>query len=216
MSLTLLAIACGLLVGWGCGGTVGVVRDIPLVSWPLLALGLAARAAPEVAEVPTPVAWNALAALALAGFCLRNLKLIGLGVIGVGITLNLSVTLANGGMPVEPDALATAGITAGAVSPSELELAGGRHVASADDRIRWLGDRIPVPAFGVVVSFGDLVVLVGLADLTANLLLARRQRLVVSGPAPPREPRRHDRNPPTDPDRDAAPTDADRELMTIG
>ena len=78
--------------------------------------------------------------------------------LGIGVCLNLAVVVANGGMPVDSAALAGVGRPALDVTRGFL----GKHVAmTADTRLAWLGDRIPVPVQHNVISIGD--VLMGVA-----------------------------------------------------
>ena len=84
-------------------------------------------------------------------------------------------TMANGTMPVDPDALVAAGM-ADAADRDRIEVTGARHVLEDDDHLTFLADIIPVPWAGRVVSFGDLIVLVGVADTVANQLCRRRRR----------------------------------------
>jgi len=215
MWLTLLAISIGLLVGWALGGTVGVVRNIGLLSWPFLAIGLALRIVPEVVDVPLAMLAFAASSVLLILFCLRNLRIIGLGVLAVGIAVNLFVSVLNWGMPVDGDALVGAGILSAEDLASGIELRGVRHLETSSDFFTVLDDHIPVRLMTAVVSFGDLIVLVGMADLTANLLLARRQRLVINGPRrrttpPPRQARQDLGSRPRPSD------EGDREIVTVG
>lgn len=226
MWLTLLAISIGLLVGWALGGTVGLVRNIRLASWPLLAVGLPIQLSSEIIELPFSMALSILSSGLLILFCLRNLRIIGLGVLAVGFAVNVFVSVLNWGMPVNGEALVDANVATAADVASGIEFRGNRHLETNADFFTTLDDRIPVRLMTVVVSFGDLIVLVGLADITANLLLARRQRLIVEGPPRPVGPRRArsraeqrpDSAPEPEflPDSDSQPADPrDRELVSI-
>ncbi len=64
------------------------------------------------------------------------------------------------------------------------ELGPGRRLAEPDDRLEVLTAIIPIPAFGLVVTFGDLIALIGLADV--GFRLAKRtapRHSGASGPA---------------------------------
>lgn len=112
----------------------------------------------------------------LTGFALLNLHLIGMGVLSTGLALNAAVVLVNGAMPVRASAVVRAGIA----RPGELvlvDLGAGRRYEEVGDWLPVLGDVIPVPALGAVMSFGDLIVLVGIAVVAADLVrYARRPR----------------------------------------
>jgi hypothetical protein len=102
-----------------------------------------------------------------------------MGVVFVGIALNVLVIGVNGGMPVRDDAIVAAGIV-----PREeidaLDFGSKRHRETDDDRLTVLGDIVPVPFAEEVLSFGDLAMSVGVATVLANLL--RKQRRRVSSP----------------------------------
>ena len=127
--------------------------------------------------------------VALAGFaCLlafaaANMHLVGMGVLIVGLGLNVFVMALNGGMPVRTSALVAADV----VEQHEvdgLELRGPRHVERPRDRLVELGDIIPVPVVDEVVSFGDLILLVALTDVAAHLVRRRRRQESMSSASP--------------------------------
>jgi hypothetical protein len=114
----------------------------------------------------------AVASLAgLVGFSVANLHLTGMGVMMIGLSVNLFAIMANGGMPVSARALVAAKIV-NADEVAHVELRGARHLESPFDAITVLGDIIPMRR--QVVSFGDLIIAVATADVVAHL--ARRQR----------------------------------------
>ncbi len=112
---------------------------------------------------------------ALAAFAGSNLHLTGVAVVGVGVVVNLSALLLNNGMPVRPEALVRAEI----VTEAELatvEVAAPRHLETDADRFAILGDVLPVPVVRTVLSFGDLIVLFGLADALRDVARRHRRR----------------------------------------
>jgi hypothetical protein len=115
--------------------------------------------------------------LSLAGlivFALRNRALLGMSIVALGLGANLAVVVLNDGMPVRREALVSAGL-ASADEVDRVEISGVQRLERDSDRLVFLGDVIPLPETEQVLSFGDLVILVGLADVAANLLLARRR-----------------------------------------
>lgn len=50
---------------------------------------------------------------------------------------------------------------------------GSRHLRDSGDTLWWLGDVIPLREFKLVLSFGDLILLLGLAVVAANLTLRK-------------------------------------------
>lgn len=170
-----LAIIIGFVVGIARRGRLRAIAGARVVSLPLFVIAVAIGVAVDQLDLPRP-GWWALAGLVVAfAFTVRNLMIVGMAVIGVGIIANLVPIAVNGATPVRGDAL----IEAGMVDADEIErvvLSGPREVADDDTRLGWLGDTIPVAAADQVVSFGDLIILVGVADVIANLMLLRRRR----------------------------------------
>lgn len=103
-----------------------------------------------------------------AVFTLWNRHLVGMGLVSIGLILNVAVIGLNGAMPVRPVAL----VTSGAVAVEDLattDLGAGRRFEEVDDILGWLGDAIPVDLFGAAMSFGDLIILAGVAVLAGEL-----------------------------------------------
>ena len=137
------------------------IRLVPALVVGVFSQLIANRFTGHVAVVLGIVALSLLVAFAAA-----NLHLTGMGVMTIGLSLNLLVVLINGGMPVSAKALRAADL------PDAAELRGARHVERSNDDLTVLGDIIPMN--GLVVSYGDLIIAVATADVIAHL--ARRQR----------------------------------------
>ena len=74
--------------------------------------------------------------------------------LAIGVSLNLAVVAANGGMPVDSGALARVGRRDVDVTRGFLY----KHVPmTGETRLSWLGDRIPVPIQRNVISVGDVL-----------------------------------------------------------
>ncbi len=104
----------------------------------------------------------------LTGFGVLNLHLVGIGVLSIGMALNAAVVLVNGAMPVRASAVVRAGLA----RPGELvlvDLGAGRRYEANGDWLPVLGDVIPVGWIGGVMSFGDLIVLMGIAAVASDL-----------------------------------------------
>jgi len=85
--------------------------------------------------------------------------------LGIGAALNVAVVVANGGMPVDPGALARVGRGGVDVSRGFLY----KHVPMTHDtRLSWLGDRIPVPIQRNVISVGDVLMAVAICLWVAD------------------------------------------------
>lgn len=108
---------------------------------------------------------------ALIAFSVVNLHLTGMGVMTIGLGLNLFAIMTNGGMPVSARALVAADIVP-AADVWSVELRGARHLERANDPMKLFGDIIPMGQ--QVVSFGDLIIAVATVDVIAHLV--RRQK----------------------------------------
>jgi len=93
-----------------------------------------------------------------AAFILANRRLAGIGVLGIGLALNATVTVANGAMPVSVPAAERVGLT-----EADLRLLEDpRHeTVTPQTRLRPLADVLPVPVLREVVSVGDVLAGVG-------------------------------------------------------
>jgi hypothetical protein len=170
-------VAVGLLIGVVLGGRVTALARLPIRSWWLayLAIALQIAAFPSgVLPWSTPnnvasVLWVASYA-ALGAVVVRNVRVPGLAVVGIGQMCNLVAIVANGGhMPVTRGALDAAGLSYD-VRNNSISLA-HPHLAS-------LVDRWAVPGwipFGNVYSIGDVVIGVG---IVATIVIAMRPRIV--------------------------------------
>jgi hypothetical protein len=167
-----VAIVAGVLIGLVRGGRFENLGEATFRLWPVLVLGvLVQTAASFTAEGAVALILASYALLLL--FTAVNLQHAGMGVVFVGIALNLVVIGANDGMPVRDDAIVAAGIVDHDQIPS-LDFGSKRHLETPDDRLTFLGDIIPVPVAEEVLSFGDLAMSVGVATVLAGLLRKRR------------------------------------------
>jgi hypothetical protein len=145
---------------------------------PLLAVGAVGTAVAQGLHGDGGSLAMGLALAVLLAFVAGNLHVTGIAVIGVGLLLNLVAVVLNNGMPVRGGALVAADV----VNADELASTafdGPRHLESGSDRLAVLGDVLPVPITREVLSFGDLIVLVGVADAVREL--GRRRRPAWSG-----------------------------------
>ena len=143
------------------------------VEWPgAIVAGLALRLVVELVDLPGGVALLVFSYGLLLAACFKNFSWTGTGVVAFGLLLMIVPTVVNGGMPVNATALASVGGTT-----TSAALSGERHLSQPGDTLDVLGDIVPVPVAGRVVSFGELIALVGVADLVSNVV-ARRYRRV--------------------------------------
>jgi hypothetical protein len=171
MSFTVVALVVGVVLGFVTGGRARNInrRSLELV-W-LLVISVAVQAAAELLDVSDTLglAMVLVSYVGLAAFAVANIRLVGMPVVLVGLLCNLAVITANGGMPVRAEAI----VASGAATEDELDtldFGAKRHLEGEDDVLVVLGDIIPVPATNEVVSFGDLILAVGIADVMFRLL----------------------------------------------
>jgi hypothetical protein len=189
MALVLLALGIGMVLGRRMQPLRYRHLGAPRVHWwPALALGVVLAIVADrldgTAAVGVGIAGESLLVIGV----LANLHLVGTGVVAVGLGLNLLSMVVDGGVPVRPGALVEAGV----LDPGEVagaKVAGPRHIEDDRDIVPWLGDALPVSPLGTVMSFGDLIVGVGIADVTAHAVRPRRRRAAAPpAPPPPDEP----------------------------
>ncbi|MDQ3354196.1 MAG: DUF5317 domain-containing protein [Actinomycetota bacterium] len=172
MRLALLATLGGLALALVRGGRPANLPSERL-RWSglaFLAVGLywapsLLNAAPSVALALVLMSYAALLTFAAA-----NLRLVGMAVVALGLGLNALVILLNGGMPVDPAAVVAAGL-AGTDEIGSIDLGAGRQWQAPDNPLGVLGDIVPVAPLDEVVSFGDLILAGGLANVAYRLLL---------------------------------------------
>lgn len=189
MRLAVLALLASLAVAVAAGGRLG---NIPAerLRWPTLTLlAVALYWAPNLlgASSSAAVVLILLSYAALLAFALANLRLTGMAVVALGLGLNALVIVANDGMPVDPRAVVSTGLA----RPGELEaieLGAGRQWQEPDDRLAVLGDVVPVAVLDEVVSFGDLVLAAGLANVGFRLLRPAGRRSSAPGRRQGRRP----------------------------
>ena len=167
-----VALAVGAAAGYALGGRLRHLADLglraPLLVAVALALQVGAGLLPEQRRFPLVLCSYAIVALWLVVNATGRSALLGLGLsfLAVGWLLNVAVIVANDGMPVSLSAAREVG-----VGP-DLDVTDGnlyKHVAaSADTRLRGLGDVIPVRHLRSVISVGDIAMVVGIAVAVAS------------------------------------------------
>jgi MFS family permease len=189
-----LALFVGFVAGLAAGGRIDNLASVRL-RWPLLIFGaVIVRLGTELAltnHVPWVEAARVLllgGAYGLLGLGLwRNRALPGIGLALVGIALNATAILLNGGhMPVWQPSLVAAGFgsSVDALSSLHVLLPAGldaSFLAAAGP----LGDIIPVPlpVLRNVLSIGDMILTAGLALFLFTSLLRQQDEPVVPAPS---------------------------------
>lgn len=167
MSFFLVSVAVALGVALLSGGSLRSVLDTRLVAtWSLFAaLGL---------QMALDVFWRdgggGLPRLLLVvsyglliGFCFANLGLKGMTVVAVGIACNALVITVNDGMPVR-------------TAKDSITETVKHHAERPSDDLVVLADIIVVDPLNQALSFGDLIMVVGLADLLVHRSRAGHDR----------------------------------------
>ena len=158
MSFLFVTLALALGIALVTGGRLRNIAATQLRRPSILAAAVGIQLALEVLHPTSGIAGRLASALLvvsyvlLLAFCAANLRLRGLAVVAVGIGLNGAVIALNAGMPIRaPEAV--------------VETTTKHHAERPSDRLTFLGDIILVPALRQSLSFGDLIMLVGLVDV---------------------------------------------------
>ncbi|HEX2850321.1 MAG TPA: DUF5317 family protein [Acidimicrobiales bacterium] len=182
MIYIVVAVVGGVLVGVATGGRLANLGEAPFRIWPALAVGVGLQIAANAMRGGTGLALVLASYVLLLVFAAANLARVGMGLVLVGIAMNVVAIAVNGGMPVRGEAIVAAGIASRREIPT-IEFGSKRHLETPDDRLTFLGDIIPIGLGpGEVLSFGDLVMAVGIADVIVHLM-RQRPRLAFSPPA---------------------------------
>jgi hypothetical protein len=162
-------LVSGVVVGLALGALIGrswkPLLDANVRFLPVLLGSLVVRAiAPFADGFAYPLYVAALAGTVFAASA--NLALRGALLVALGGLLNLAVVIANGGMPVDPAAVALAGTR----MPTDA-----LHVQMVDSSVLApLGDVIPVGIVRNVYSVGDILIAAG-GFVVPFMLLSRKR-----------------------------------------
>ncbi len=185
MRFTMVAVGAGTLIGFLAGGRLSHLGERTFRAWALLAAGIVLQAAAAAAGSGAGLALLVLSYLLLLAFAAANAALVGMWLVALGVGLNLVTIAVNGGMPVRPSALVAAGV-AEAHEVDHLGLGAKRHLERPSDRLTATSDIVPVPVLREVLSFGDIIMSVGVADVIVHLMRPRRRRCPDRSPSPVR------------------------------
>ena len=173
MLLSIFAFGLGCLIGRLRGGSWSGVTSARIHGTGWLVTGITTILVLNLIGPAFPLVWALIGTTCFIVFGLKNLQITGMIIMLLGLLMNTAPLLANGTMPVSDLALQSVG----AVDESgATEITGLRESTSTATRLAAFGDVIPVPVVNSVVSLGDLVMLVALADIATNLLLRARRR----------------------------------------
>ena len=180
-TFTLAAMAVGFLVSLALGGRFRHLAGKTFRLWLLLPMGLLLQVLVEHEGSPAPYVLLLLSYVCLIAFGVANWRLTGMWLIVLGFGLNFLCIAVNHGMPVSHTAIGSLGIED---PPTGVK----HHLERSSDRLEFLGDIIPVPSpVDEALSFGDMIMTVGVADLLFNLMQPprrERRRRRASRPVP--------------------------------
>jgi hypothetical protein len=157
-------LVAGFLVGVAAGGDWRLLQKLDLKLWPALFAGVVARAvAPFLGGLALGSSIVGFLLVSLVAFANRALP--GALLIAVGSLLNAGVISINGGMPVDPGAIAASG---------KPPTADGLHVIlGPETRLPFLADVLLAPVINNVYSVGDVVLAIGGFWMAFRLLKER-------------------------------------------
>lgn len=194
MFFIVLVTAAGLGIGFAVALLRGIaprdvfvrLRVLQINHWSVLVLGavLSLAVALDTNMLAGRYALGVSLALLLAG-CLLNRHITGVLIAAIGISLNLTVLLLNGYLPVSESAVVAAGI----IDFDGLDrvlLGTARRWAGDTTIAAWLGGAIPLALLRDVITLGDMVTAAGLANVGFRLMwpaaaTARRLAAVPQG-----------------------------------
>jgi small-conductance mechanosensitive channel len=185
MSFLFVTLALALGLALVTGGSLRSIGATELRHPGILAAAVGIQLVLEILHPTSGTAGNLASALLVASyvflllFCAANVRLRGLAVVAVGIALNGAVITVNEGMPVRAPEAA-------------VETTTKHHAERRSDKLTFLGDIILVPALRQSLSFGDLIMMVGLVDVLFHCSRkppARRRTATGAAPAEPSEVR---------------------------
>ena len=177
MGVLSIAVLIGLALGLS-RRPAGVHASRPHVDHiPLLGAGALLNAVAAVLDDSAAAIALAASLAVLIAVALVNRHITGIAVVGVGLLVNLVAVAVNEGMPVRAGALVRAGVV-DAQDVATTTFDGARHLETDRDALGVLGDVLPIPIAHEVMSFGDLIVILGAADAVRELSRRRARRPV--------------------------------------
>lgn len=158
MSFFVITLAVAIGIALLSGGSLNRILETRLVARPALFGALALQMILELFwKGPSDTFGHlvlVLSYLLLLGFCAANATLKGMTVVAIGIGLNALVITLNQGMPIR--------------TGSAFEATVKHHAEEPGDKLMVLADIIVVSPLNQALSFGDLIMVVGLADVLVH------------------------------------------------
>ena len=175
MKLLLSVLVLSVCLGYLFGGRLHRLEALRPRWWGLVIIGLGIQFVrlPDGATGTDLVIRTAVLALSyslLLTFALVNVRMPGMFLVVIGLACNMTVIVANGGMPASTQALIDSG-QEDVVAYVREQGADKHHLLTDDDRLTFLADVIAVPQpIGQAVSVGDILVYAGLTWLIVAVM----------------------------------------------
>jgi hypothetical protein len=170
--VTGLALVSGAVIGLATGGRPRFIARHRVRAWWLVLVGFGFQLAADHVDLGSLATVVVVAgAVALLAFASLNPNLVGIGVVAVGVAANALVIGLDNGMPVRPSAVVAAHLATVADEPA-INYGYRHHQQRPSDKLLFLSDIIPIPVQPLqqVVSFGDLILAIGVAATVAHLV----------------------------------------------
>ena len=175
MLLYVVAVAVAFLIPAVTGGSYARMLSVRWHFVSLLFLGLAIQVLLELWTIPREH-WHdwgfgllVASYVLILAFVARNLVIRGMGIVFIGIACNALVITVNQGMPVK--------LPVEWQNKSWAQPTVKHHPQQPDDKLKFLSDIIVLDGpLQSVVSFGDLILLVGLCDVAYNVSRKPKRR----------------------------------------
>lgn len=175
MKLLLAVVLLSVFLGYLFGGRLDRLEALRPRWWGLVILGLGIQFVPlpngaTGTDLVIRTAVLALSYSLLLTFALVNVRMPGMFLVVIGLACNMTVIVANGGMPASTQALIDSG-QEDVVAYVREQGADKHHLLTDDDRLTFLADVIAVPQpIGQAVSVGDILVYAGLTWLIVAVM----------------------------------------------
>jgi hypothetical protein len=175
MKLLLAVVVLSVCLGYLFGGRLDRLEGLRPRWWGLVILGLGIQFIPlpngaTGSDLVIRTAVLALSYSLLLTFALVNVRMPGMFLVVIGLACNMTVIVANGGMPASAQALIDSG-QEDVVAYVREQGADKHHLLTDDDRLTFLADVIAVPQpIGQAVSVGHILVYAGLTWLIVAVM----------------------------------------------
>jgi uncharacterized protein DUF5317 len=175
MKLLLAVVVLSVCLGYLFGGRLDRIEALRPRWWGLVILGLGIQFIPlpngaSGTDLVIRTAVLALSYSLLLTFAFVNVRMPGMLLVVIGLACNMTVIVANGGMPASARALIDSG-QEDVVAYVREQGADKHHLLTDDDRLTFLADVIAVPQpIGQAASVGDILVYAGLTWLVVAVM----------------------------------------------